>query len=92
VVWIAPVLCVVFPVAALGQIIERKIAAAMQRRHGPNAVGFEGVVRLVVRLGFFFLPRASQDRLCAGLCALPGIRQALALTRRLASASSPPTG
>jgi NADH-quinone oxidoreductase subunit H len=72
-VWVLPVLAVVFPVAAIGQIIERKVAAAMQRRHGPNTVGIDGIVRLVVRLGGFFLPRASQDRLVERICALPGV-------------------
>jgi NADH:ubiquinone oxidoreductase subunit H len=36
VVWMLPLLAVVFPIAALGQIFERKIAAAIQRRVGPN--------------------------------------------------------
>ena len=35
-VWVAPLLAIIFPVAALGQIVERKVAAAIQRRHGPN--------------------------------------------------------
>jgi NADH-quinone oxidoreductase subunit H len=78
-VWVLPVMAVVFPVAALGQIIERKVAAAMQRRHGPNTVGLDGVVRLAVRLGCFFLARPAQDRLVERVCALPG----MGLMRRL---------
>ena len=34
VVWVVPVLLVVFPVAAVGQIIERKVAAEIIRRAG----------------------------------------------------------
>ena len=72
-IWVLPLMAVVFPIAALGQIIERKVAAAMQRRVGPNAVGLDGVVRLVVRLGLPFVGRAAQDRLVARLAALPGM-------------------
>lgn len=72
-VWVAPLMAVVFPVAALGQIIERKVAAAMQRRLGPNSVGLDGIVRLVVRLGLPFLARPAQDRLIARISGLPGM-------------------
>ncbi len=78
-IWVLPVAAVVLPIAGLGQIIERKVAAAMQRRHGPNTVGLDGVLRLVVRLSLPFLGRASQDRLIARLSALPG----MALARTL---------
>lgn len=81
-VWIIPVLAIVFPVAAVGQIIERKVAAAMQRRHGPNTVGMDGILRLVVRLAFFFLPRASQDRIQARITALPGVGWTLGILQR----------
>jgi NADH-quinone oxidoreductase subunit H len=74
VLWIAPVLVVVFPVAAVGQIIERKIAAAIQRRHGPNSVGLEGPLRFLFRVVLFFLPRSTQDKLLTRLTALPGIK------------------
>ena len=72
-IWVLPVMAVILPVAALGQIIERKVAAAMQRRLGPNTVGVDGVVRLVVRLAAFFLPRATQDRLVVRISNLPGM-------------------
>lgn len=74
-----PILLIVLPIAGLGQIIERKVAAAMQRRHGPNSVGLDGVVRLIVRLALCFLPRATQDRLVVRLSSLPG----MGLARRL---------
>ena len=82
-VWVAPVLCVVFPVAALGQIFERKIAAAMQRRYGPNTVGFDGPLRLVFRTALFFLPRERQDRLLVRFTGLPGIRTVLRVAQKL---------
>jgi NADH-quinone oxidoreductase subunit H len=72
-VWIIPVMAVVFPIAAIGQIIERKVAAAMQRRLGPNTVGVDGIVRLVVRLSLPFLSRVSQDRLIQRISTLPGM-------------------
>jgi NADH-quinone oxidoreductase subunit H len=77
VVWVAPILMVVFPLAALGQIFERKIAAAMQRRYGPNTVGVDGALRFAFRIGLFFLPRPKQDRLFERFTKLPGIRQVL---------------
>lgn len=81
--WVAPLLLVVFPVAAVGQIIERKVAAAMQRRYGPNTVGFDGPLRFAFRIAFFFLPRAKQDRLFSGFCGLPVIRTVLRVATRL---------
>ncbi len=51
----------------------------MQRRHGPNTVGLDGIVRLVVRLSLPFLARSTQDSVIVKLCALPG----MALIRNL---------
>ncbi|MDO8349154.1 MAG: NADH-quinone oxidoreductase subunit H [Planctomycetota bacterium] len=82
-VWVAPVLVVVFPIAALGQIIERKVAAAIQRRYGPNTVGLEGPLRFAFRIALFFLPRAAQDRVFVGFCKLPVVRPLLSLMTRL---------
>jgi NADH-quinone oxidoreductase subunit H len=82
-VWVGPLMGVIFLVAALGQIIERKIAAAMQRRHGPNSVGIEGILVLAVRLGAFFLPRVRQDALIGAIARLPGVAWTLAMVRRL---------
>jgi hypothetical protein len=49
--WVAPILLVIiFPVAALGQIVERKVAAAIQRRHGPNSASLEGPLRFGFRI------------------------------------------
>ncbi|MCS6970255.1 MAG: complex I subunit 1 family protein [Planctomycetota bacterium] len=79
IVWLGPLLLIVLPIAALGQIIERKVAAAMQRRHGPNTAGLDGLVRFLVRCLCWFLPRATQERLTARLCRLPGMQ----LARRL---------
>jgi len=81
--WVAPVLLVVFPVAAVGQIIERKVAAAMQRRYGPNTVGFDGPLRFAFRIVLGFLPRATQDRAFLVVTKLPGIRQLLSIAARI---------
>lgn len=83
VVQVLPLLLLVFPFAALGQIAERKIAAAIQRREGPNSAGLDGPLRLCCRVLLCFLPRAVQDRVFARCCALPVVRTLLALSRRL---------
>jgi NADH-quinone oxidoreductase subunit H len=82
ILWVGPLLLFVFPLAALGQILERKIAATIQRRHGPNSAGVEGPLRLVFRIALFFLPRERQDRAFARFCALPVVRGALRLAQR----------
>ena len=82
-VWVLPLLLLVFPVAALGQIVERKVAAAIQRRVGPNSAGLDGPLRLLFRTLLFFLPRATQDKALARFSALPVVRTVLALARRL---------
>ncbi|MFO1055239.1 MAG: complex I subunit 1 family protein [Planctomycetota bacterium] len=83
VVWIFPLLAVVLPVAVVGQIVERKVAAAMQRRVGPNAVGLEGPLRFAFRTLLFFLPRPKQDRAFGAFCRAPGIAWALRVARSL---------
>jgi NADH-quinone oxidoreductase subunit H len=75
--WVAPLLLIVLPLATVGQIIERKIAAAIQRREGPNSAGMEGPLRFLFRVLFFFLPRAAQDRAFALFCRLPIVRWVL---------------
>jgi NADH-quinone oxidoreductase subunit H len=82
-VWVLPVLLVVLPCAAVGQMVDRKIAAAIQRRHGPNAVGLEGPLRFLFRTALFFLPRSAQTRAFETFCRFPGVPSMLALTRRL---------
>lgn len=82
-VWVLPMLLVIFPIASLGQIFERKIAAAIQRRVGPNSVGLDGPLRFAFRMLLCFLPRTTQDKAFATFTNLPGIRQFLRIAKSL---------
>lgn len=81
--WVLPLLLLVVPVASLGQILDRKVAAAIQRREGPNTAGLEGALRFVFRIVLGFLPRAAQDRAFLRFTGLPIVRPLLRLTQRL---------
>ncbi|MCC7062221.1 MAG: NADH-quinone oxidoreductase subunit H [Planctomycetes bacterium] len=82
-VWVAPLLAIIFPVAALGQIVERKVAAAIQRRHGPNSASLEGPLRFGFRVLLCFLPRATQDRAFQRFLKLPVVRSLLPILQKL---------
>ena len=73
-IWIGPLLGLVLAVAGLGQIIERKVAAAMQRRVGPNTAGMDGVLIFAARLLLPWLGRARQDALVARMATWPVLR------------------
>lgn len=74
-----PLLGFVVPLAVLGTMAERKVAAAMQRRLGPNQTSALGVFRLL----FFFLPAPARQRAAQALMGLPLLRQSLQVLRRL---------
>ena len=84
-----PIMGVVLVVAALGQIIERKVAATMQRRLGPNTAGMDGVIRLVIRLTLFWAPRERQNTIMASILRLPGLAGVLLLLQRPPLRTSP---
>lgn len=77
-----PVLGIAFPIAGVAQYFERKIAAGMQRRKGPM-VGATGVVRLVVDLAFFWMPRWKRAALVARIERAPVIGPILGKVRQL---------
>lgn len=78
-IWTGPILGLVLAIAGLGQIIERKVAAAMQRRVGPNTAGVDGPIRLVIRLLLPKLARDRQDQLLQTIITLPGLRVVLGI-------------
>ncbi len=81
--WMLPLLLCVFPLASLGQILERKIAAAIQRREGPNSAGLDGPLRLAFRILLFWKPRDAQDRAFARFCEVRVVSTVLRVGRRL---------
>ncbi len=81
-VWVLPVAAVVFPIAGLGQIIERKIAAAIQRRVGPSTVGIDGVLRFVLALSLPFLTAQRRELLLHRILTLPGLATMFRFVKR----------
>ncbi len=79
VVIVVPLAAVIVPIAGVGTMMERKLAAAMQRRVGPNDARADGVIALLL----FFLPREKRLPAAAKIVALPGLGWILNLTRRL---------
>lgn len=80
-VCVGPVLCIVFPIAGVAQYFERKIAGLMQRRKGPM-VGATGVVRFVVDLACFWMPRWKRAALVSRIERAPVIGPVLAKIRQ----------
>ena len=80
-VCVGPVLCIVFPIAGVAQYFERKIAGLMQRRKGPM-VGATGVVRFVVDLACFWMPRWKRAALVSRIERAPVIGPVLAKVRQ----------
>ncbi len=83
VVYGAPLLLIILPIASLGQIVERKLAAAMQRRLGPNTAGMQGAIKLGVDLLLFPCSRLTKSRVLVRIITLPGVKQVLHLTQVL---------
>ena len=83
VIHILPFLAVVLPIAGLATLAERKIAAAMQRRVGPNHVRADGLVALMVGLSCFWLDARRQAALVTRILHLPGLGWILEKSRRL---------
>jgi NADH-quinone oxidoreductase subunit H len=75
---VAPMLLVIAPVAGLATMAERKVAAAMQRRVGPNYTDAQGPLELL----FFWRPRADRQAAARRVMALPGLGWLLAKARR----------
>src|SRR5208283_5926952 len=71
VVCVLPLLGVLVPMGGLATIAERKLAAAMQCRLGPNDTRADGLVALVVGVLGWWLPTSAQGRLVTGILRLP---------------------
>ena len=81
-IWTGPLLGLVLAIAGLGQIIERKVAAAMQRRVGPNTAGMDGVLIFASRLLLPWLGRARQNALVARLSTWPVVGPVLRMLQQ----------
>jgi NADH-quinone oxidoreductase subunit H len=75
---VLPIVAVVVPVAGLLTIAERKIAAAMQRRVGPNYTSAAGILELLL----CFLPRPARQAAAQRLAHAPVLGWVLEKLRR----------
>lgn len=83
VIYILPFLAVVLPIAGLATLVERKVAAAMQRRVGPNHVRADGLIALAVGLTCFWMDQRQRAALVARIMRLPVLGWMLEKARRL---------